>query len=1014
MTEVARLYATLSANTTGFTRGMDQVQNDMSAATRGWNNLESMVTTGAKAIGTAVVAGFGVFAGVVANATKSAASMEQQVANIAAVMRLSADEARQVSNLIKDLGVDPNLKVSAVEAGQAIEMLGKNGMTLEQIMGGAARATILLANATGADFAMSADVATDAMALFKLGADDMEKAVAGIVSVTQMSKFGVEDYRFALASAAPVLSSMGVSFDEFNAALTLSASNFASGRTAGTSWRLLMQNLVPSTDRAAEMMEELGLITEDGSNAFFTATGELKSMDQVLRILQSAFSGLSAEQMTAYARAIFGQEALGALNATIDMNVDSFMELLQVQSDVDALNESAATRVDTLAGAWEIFKSVLEATIISMGEPFLSPARRIVDWMTEIVSEHGPAFVEVFTKIANAFDIFIESMFAGEGVWQSLKIAFADSKLFSDQVLANILAVMRFFEDLTRGLKNFFEVQEKFPDDPAWLKALMRFGDLARPVIQYVVDMISQFVQWSDVLTALGIVVGSVLIRGVFGRILATAGPVLAIFAGLTLAVAALRNAWESDWLGIRTMIGNVLDYLGTRFALFNLLWALTKNEALQELADWVMGNETELKHVKLLWDAFVMAMKWMWRDLVNFVAGLLPEWKLSTDGWGRIAVEWIETAIPKAVNAIGRYINDIVTWVYVNANSWQIALFRWQRAAIEWIEKTIPEAVEKLGEWGTAIFQWLAEHLPVWRRNLATWGGDMWQWIVDTSEPTRTALARWGGLLWGWLSTNLPQWRSKLAEWARAAWTWIQDTAIPRASDALHRWGDTLFAWSNKNLPTWRLKMTEWATIAWVWIRDTAIPRANEWLGKWGSGLLGFLAANLSQWAGKVNEWATVAWAWIRDTAIPQGNEWLTNWSQSLYGFLTANLPQWVATLGEWAMAAWAWIRDIAMPGAMEWLGKWYAELSGYLASNIGGWTDKLKEWGSAAWQWIRDTVPLVFEQMMEWRKNLFGFLTDNLPSFGEIVGQWAVYLVKWIGETVPNMIREFGTWLS
>lgn len=825
MTEVARLYATLGANMTGFSQGMSQAHGELNTFQRGWSGLEGAVTTGAKVIGGALVAGFGALSGVVASATKSAANMEQGVANIAAVMRLTADETSQVKSLIRDLGIDPSLKVSAVEASQAIEMLGKNGMTLDDIMSGAARSVILLSNATGAEFAMSADVATDAMALFNLEAHEMERAVAGIVAVTQQSKFGVEDYRFALASAAPVLSSMGVSFEEFNAALTLSASNFASGRTAGTSWRLLMQNLVPSGESATKMMQELGFITADGANQFFTATGELKDMDQVIRLLQSGFSGLSAEQTTAYARAIFGQEALGALNAALGISVDELLNLIATQSDVNALNESAAVRVDTLSGAWEIFRSVLDQTIIDIGDKFLPIARRIVDWMTEMVSEHGPAVVEWFGKLAKSIEVFADSLINGEKWTDALRTALMEGfELDSEHP---ILKAIDWIEDLSRGFKNFITEQDRWPSDPAWLRTLMAFGDIARPIIQYIADLITEFVSWGDVITALSIVVSGILVRGIFGLITSSVGPVLAVFAGLVLAVATLRNAWENDWGGIRTFVGNAFDYLGERFSLFSDVWEAIGGVVLSELANFVRGNETNLEATKILWGAFVIGVQGIFDDLVSWVKGLLPEWNSATGSWGEAAVQWIETAIPQAVDAIGRYVNDIVTWVYVNANTWQITLYRWQRAAIDWIETAIPQAVEKIAEWGAAIWGWLEENLPIWQENLSIWGADMSQWISDTFIPTTDAMNRWGGLLQDWLNTNLPLFGATLMEWGIAAYQWIAD-AIPLAMEWLGRWYVTLSEWLTSNLPDWIAKLEEWGNPAWE-IFAERFPKAAE-----------------------------------------------------------------------------------------------------------------------------------------------------------------------------------------
>ena len=72
-----------------------------------------------------------------------AGDMEQKVADIAAVMGLAKDQTAPLKALIQDLGIDPKLKVSATEAAGAVEMLARNGLSMDAILGGAARSTVL-------------------------------------------------------------------------------------------------------------------------------------------------------------------------------------------------------------------------------------------------------------------------------------------------------------------------------------------------------------------------------------------------------------------------------------------------------------------------------------------------------------------------------------------------------------------------------------------------------------------------------------------------------------------------------------------------------------------------------------------------------------------------------------------------------------------------------------------------------------------------------------------------------
>jgi TP901 family phage tail tape measure protein len=250
-----------------------------------FNSLGKHVLGVAAGLGTAVVAGAAAAGAAVAAFTvggiKSAMDMEAQLSGIAAVLNLTKAEVEPLSELIVELGLSPDLKVTSEEAAAAIEMLARNGLTMSEILDGAAESTVLLANATGGTFAESANIATDAMAIFKIEAKDMMDAVDGIVSVTTASKFSISDYALALAQGGGVAAAVGVNFQDFNTSIAAVSPLFKSGSDAGTSFKTFLQRLVPQTDKAAGAMADLGL-------EFFNADGSMKSMSEISQELNKA------------------------------------------------------------------------------------------------------------------------------------------------------------------------------------------------------------------------------------------------------------------------------------------------------------------------------------------------------------------------------------------------------------------------------------------------------------------------------------------------------------------------------------------------------------------------------------------------------------------------------------------------------------------------------------------------------------------------------------------------------
>jgi TP901 family phage tail tape measure protein len=223
------------------------------------------------------------------DAAMGAAELNAAISGTTALAGGSKEEVAALKELVMDLGMDPNLTVTSVEAAEAINELVANGLTLQDVMGGAAEGTVSLANATGAQFATAATVASDTMSIFGIQADEMMTAVNGITGVVNSSKFGINDYALALAQGGGVAASLGVSFEDFNASITATSSLFSSGSDAGTSYKTFLQRLVPQSKEASSAMRDLGL-------EFFNADGSMKGMAEIAGELNSVFEG----QITTY------------------------------------------------------------------------------------------------------------------------------------------------------------------------------------------------------------------------------------------------------------------------------------------------------------------------------------------------------------------------------------------------------------------------------------------------------------------------------------------------------------------------------------------------------------------------------------------------------------------------------------------------------------------------------------------------------------------------------------------
>jgi TP901 family phage tail tape measure protein len=363
------------------------------------NGLAGIAQSAVMAAGAAAVAAVAGITTAIGVGVNKAMDMEQQLADIASVMNITAAEAAPLKELISQLGVDPNLKVSANEAADAIQMLARNGLSMTEILDGAAHSTVLLANATNADFAVAADIATDVMALFNIQAADMSTAVNGITSVTTSSKFAIDDYRLALAQGGGVAAAAGVTFADFNTTIAAISPYFASGSDAGTSFKVMIQRLIPTSKDAEAAMKDLGLMTAEGANQFFNADGSMRSMAEIAGLLQGALGNLTEEQKNAALSTIFGTDAMRAAVGLAEVGSEQFDALAASMAAIDA-EAMAATRMDTLSGALEILQGIIDGVLMQIGDQFLPVLRNLATWAITFADQHGAAIVAWFGQLA--------------------------------------------------------------------------------------------------------------------------------------------------------------------------------------------------------------------------------------------------------------------------------------------------------------------------------------------------------------------------------------------------------------------------------------------------------------------------------------------------------------------------------------------------------------------------------------------------------------------------------------
>ncbi|WP_299558727.1 phage tail tape measure protein [uncultured Sulfitobacter sp.] len=292
---------------------------------------------------------------------------------------------------------------TAIQAADAIEVLAKNGLDVETILGGALDATLNVAGALGGDLAKSADLATDLMAQFNLEAAALPEIADRVAGAALKSKFGFEDLRLAIGQAGGVAGQFGVDIDDFLTSLAATAPAFASGSDAGTSFKTFLQRLTPDSDKARDAMQELGL-------EFFDTQGRMKEMGEIAGELQAGIAGLSEEARNEALKTIFGTDAIRTALLLANTGAAGFSDLAAALKEVSA-QDQAQVRLEGLDGALKELAAAWEAVQLSAAENGgLEIAEDAADRLTaalRYLSENFEEVEEVVERVAQALTVYL-------------------------------------------------------------------------------------------------------------------------------------------------------------------------------------------------------------------------------------------------------------------------------------------------------------------------------------------------------------------------------------------------------------------------------------------------------------------------------------------------------------------------------------------------------------------------------------------------------------------------------
>lgn len=313
-------------------------------------------------------------------------SFQQGLANIQAVTGATSDEMGKFTDLIKEMASTTPYGIA--EVSQAIEDLSKAGLTTTQIIEGGLYGALNLAAAGGIELEEAANLAARALITFKNDGLSVADAADILVGAANKSTTSVGEIGSSFEMVSVVAANAGMTMADTAAALAVFAQNGMAGSDAGTSLKTMLMNLSPQSAKATKYMKELGIITADGANQFYDASGKMKDMAGIADVMQNAFKGLNDEQRINYMRTIFGQDAIRGATVLYKEGAAGIQAMAEAIEGVDA-RKVAEKKWDTLNNKIKELKnslSIVASEIFTRLEPALTSG---VDLVTKLVSGLG-------------------------------------------------------------------------------------------------------------------------------------------------------------------------------------------------------------------------------------------------------------------------------------------------------------------------------------------------------------------------------------------------------------------------------------------------------------------------------------------------------------------------------------------------------------------------------------------------------------------------------------------------
>ena len=293
-------------------------------------------------------------------------------------LNLSQAQMDELRDTAREMGA--TTKFSASEAADAMGYMALAGWDDVQVIAGIP-GVLNLAAAANMDLAKASDIVTDTMTPFGMAAERAGEAADVFAYAQANSNTTVEALGEAMKYAAPTADAFGMTLQDTAAAMGVLANAGIKGSQGGTTLNAMLRDMKNNAKNGAIAIGKTKV-------ALTNADGSYRSYAAIIRDIDKATSSMTASQRDAALGAIFGDESLKGILATLKQGPDALDAMTEgMYACGGAAADMAATMGDNLKGDLAILESGAQDMAIALSDWLMPAARGVVQGVTDLIGK---------------------------------------------------------------------------------------------------------------------------------------------------------------------------------------------------------------------------------------------------------------------------------------------------------------------------------------------------------------------------------------------------------------------------------------------------------------------------------------------------------------------------------------------------------------------------------------------------------------------------------------------------